>query len=130
MAFPLRVIRSCYRSQSRTDPINSTGFADFSVADTKVTVGLNGSAPAVVGTRHSADGLAIAGGTLQNVVNFGLEPAAGEALRRGQTAGIGFWQNRNGQALFRFCQKPMRHTRARPARPPSTTSGGSSCRWR
>jgi uncharacterized delta-60 repeat protein len=68
---------------------------------TKVTVGLNGAPPAVVGTGHSADGLAIAGGTVQNVVNFGLEPAAGDALHRGQTAGIGFWNSRNGQALLR-----------------------------
>jgi hypothetical protein len=71
------------------------------LAVTKVTVGLDGSAPVVVGTGHSADGLAIAGGTVQNVVNFGLEPAAGDALRRGQAAGIGFWQNRNGQALLK-----------------------------
>jgi hypothetical protein len=72
-----------------------------SLTITKVTVGLNGSAPAVVGTGHSADGLAVAEGTVQNVVNFGLQPAAGDALSRGQTAGIGFWQNRNGQALLK-----------------------------
>jgi streptogramin lyase len=65
---------------------------------TKITVGLNGSAPAVV---PNATGLAVAEGTVENVVNFGLEPAAGDALHRGQTAGIGFWNNRNGQALIR-----------------------------
>jgi hypothetical protein len=68
---------------------------------TKVTVGLNGAAPVVVGTGHSATGLAVAEGTALNVVNFGLQPAAGDALRRGQTAGIGFWNNRNGQALLK-----------------------------
>jgi hypothetical protein len=55
----------------------------------------------VVGTGHSTDALSLAAGTVQNVVNFGLEPAAGDALHRGQTAGIGFWQNKNGQALLK-----------------------------
>jgi hypothetical protein len=65
---------------------------------TKITVGLNGSPPAVVG---SSAGLAIVEGTTQNVVNFGLEPAAGDALHHGETAGIGFWNNKNGQALIK-----------------------------
>jgi hypothetical protein len=65
---------------------------------TKITVGLNGSDLAVVG---SASGLAVTEGTVQNVVNFGVKPAAGEALGHGQTAGIGFWQNKNGQALIK-----------------------------
>ena len=29
------------------------------------------------------------------------EPAAGDTLQRGQSAGIGFWNNRNGQALIK-----------------------------
>jgi streptogramin lyase len=66
-----------------------------SLTVTKITVGLNGSDPAVVG---SAAGLAVAEGTVENVVNFGLELGA---LQRGQTAGIGFWQNKNGQALIK-----------------------------
>src|SRR5438874_9212024 len=45
--------------------------------------------------------LAIVEGTTLNFVNFGLEPAAGDALHRGQTAGIGFWNNKNGQALIK-----------------------------
>jgi hypothetical protein len=69
-----------------------------SVTVTKITVGLNGSAPVVV---SSAAGLAIAEGTVENVVNFGVQPAAGDALHHGQTAGIGFWNNKNGQALIR-----------------------------
>jgi hypothetical protein len=66
-----------------------------SLTVTKITVRLDGSDPAVV---PGAAGLAIAEGTVENVVNFGL--ALG-ALHRGQTAGIGFWNNRNGQALLR-----------------------------
>jgi hypothetical protein len=72
-----------------------------SLTVTKVTVGLNGSDAVVVGGGNSAAGLAIAEGTVQNVVSFGLEPPAGDALHRGQTAGIGFWNNRNGQALVK-----------------------------
>jgi hypothetical protein len=72
-----------------------------SLTVTRVTVGLNGGSPVVVGSGHGADGLAVAEGTVQNVVNFGLEPAAGEALHHGQTAGIGFWNNKNGQALIK-----------------------------
>jgi hypothetical protein len=71
-----------------------------SLTVTKITVGLNGNAPAVIGAGNSAAGLALAEGTVQNVVNFGLVPAAGDALNRGQTAGIGFWNNKNGQALL------------------------------
>jgi hypothetical protein len=72
-----------------------------SLTVTQITVGLNGSAAAVVGSGNSATGLAIAEGTVENVVNFGLQPAAGDALHRGQTAGIGFWNNKNGQALLK-----------------------------
>src|SRR5258707_15149202 len=72
-----------------------------SLTVTKVTVGLNGSPPAVIGNGHSAAGLAIAEGTSLNFVNFGLEPVAGDALHRGETAGIGFWNNKNGQALIK-----------------------------
>jgi titin len=72
-----------------------------SLTVTKVAVGLNGSPTAVVGNGNSSPGLAIALGTTMNVVTFGVEPAAGDALHRGQTAGIGFWNNRNGQALIK-----------------------------
>jgi VCBS repeat-containing protein len=102
-------------SVSSSVPTGSSGYYQFpnllpgtyavsvpgSLTVTKVTVGLNGAAPVVVGTGHSAGGLALAEGTAQNVVNFGLAPAAGDALHRGQTAGIDFWQNRNGQALLK-----------------------------
>jgi hypothetical protein len=33
--------------------------------------------------------------------NFGEQPPAGGAVQRGQTAGIGFWNNKNGQALIK-----------------------------
>jgi hypothetical protein len=33
--------------------------------------------------------------------NFGERPAAGGAVQHGQAAGIGFWNNRNGQALIK-----------------------------
>src|SRR5262249_55038857 len=33
--------------------------------------------------------------------NFGERPAAGGPIQKGQTASIGFWNNRNGQALIR-----------------------------
>jgi hypothetical protein len=33
--------------------------------------------------------------------NFGERPAAGGAVHSGQTAGIGFWNNKNGQALIK-----------------------------
>jgi hypothetical protein len=38
----------------------------------------------------------------QNAVNynFGAQPAPGAAVGKGQAAGIGFWQNKNGQALI------------------------------
>lgn len=32
--------------------------------------------------------------------NYGEHPAAGGSVRKGQTAGIGFWNNKNGQALI------------------------------
>src|SRR5207249_193115 len=33
--------------------------------------------------------------------NFGEQPAATGAVQHGQTAGIGFWNNKNGQALIK-----------------------------
>jgi hypothetical protein len=33
--------------------------------------------------------------------NYGEQPAAGGSVHRGQTAGIGFWNNKNGQALIK-----------------------------
>src|SRR5207253_289536 len=33
--------------------------------------------------------------------NFGERPPAGSSLKAGQTAGIGFWNNKNGQALIK-----------------------------
>jgi hypothetical protein len=72
-----------------------------SLTVTEVAVGLNGSPAAVVGSGNSSPALDIAVGTTMNVVTFGVQPAAGDALRRGQTAGIGFWNNRNGQALLK-----------------------------
>ncbi len=33
--------------------------------------------------------------------NFGEQPAAGGPVTKGQTAGIGFWNNKNGQALIK-----------------------------
>src|SRR5262249_7078436 len=33
--------------------------------------------------------------------NFGERPANGGAVQHGQTAGIGFWNNKNGQALIK-----------------------------
>jgi hypothetical protein len=62
------------------------------------------------------DALGTAGGTLSNDLfrdialaadqkglnyNFGERPAPGSAETRGQSATIGFWQNRNGQALIK-----------------------------
>src|SRR5262249_55676656 len=32
--------------------------------------------------------------------NFGEQPPAGGGVQHGQTAGIGFWNNKNGQALI------------------------------
>jgi hypothetical protein len=72
-----------------------------SLTITKMAVGLNGSDPTVVGNGHSAAGLAVVEGTTLNFVNFGVEPAAGDSLHRGETAGVGFWNNKNGQALIK-----------------------------
>lgn len=38
----------------------------------------------------------------QNAINynFGEQPAPGSSVSKGQAAGIGFWQNKNGQALI------------------------------
>jgi hypothetical protein len=33
--------------------------------------------------------------------NYGEQPAAGGPIQKGQTAGIGFWNNKNGQALIK-----------------------------
>src|SRR5205085_6604111 len=33
--------------------------------------------------------------------NFGERPSAGGSVQHGQTAGIGFWNNKNGQALIK-----------------------------
>jgi hypothetical protein len=33
--------------------------------------------------------------------NFGEQPSAGGSVQHGQTAGIGFWNNKNGQALIK-----------------------------
>jgi hypothetical protein len=41
------------------------------------------------------------GGATSSTNNFALAPASGDQLKRGQTAGIGFWQNKNGQALIK-----------------------------
>jgi hypothetical protein len=40
------------------------------------------------------------GGEASATNNFALVPAAGAQLKKGQTAGIGYWQNKNGQALI------------------------------
>jgi probable HAF family extracellular repeat protein len=52
----------------------------------------------VVGDRFSVN-LAVASNGLN--YNYGERPAAGSVLHRGLTAGIGFWNNRNGQVLIR-----------------------------
>src|SRR5207253_10245159 len=33
--------------------------------------------------------------------NYGEQPSAGGSIKHGQTAGIGFWNNKNGQALIK-----------------------------
>ena len=40
-------------------------------------------------------------GSLGENYNFGERPPAGGTVSAGQTATIGFWQNKNGQALLR-----------------------------
>ena len=45
--------------------------------------------------------------------NFGERPAAGGAVGQGQTAGIGFWNNRHGQGAD---QEPQRRADQHPAR--------------
>ncbi len=44
--------------------------------------------------------LALAANSNALTYNYGERPAAGGTVRGGQTAGIGFWNNRNGQALI------------------------------
>ena len=39
-------------------------------------------------------------GATSSTNNFALTPGAGDVLKKGQTAGIGFWHNQNGQALI------------------------------
>jgi uncharacterized delta-60 repeat protein len=43
----------------------------------------------------------LAGGIDALNYNFGEQPAATGAIQHGQTAGIGFWNNKNGQALIK-----------------------------
>jgi hypothetical protein len=62
---------------------------------TKVTV--DGS---VVAAGSNNTTVSIAEGTTRDV-SFGLVPTAGSKLHEGQTAGIGFWHNKNGQALIK-----------------------------
>jgi hypothetical protein len=40
------------------------------------------------------------GGSTSSTNNFALVPGASDQLKKGQTAGIGFWHNKNGQALI------------------------------
>jgi hypothetical protein len=65
-----------------TQGINSVGTGGGSVSDDQFTVGL-------------------AAGLDAMNYNFGELPAATGAIVKGQTAGIGFWNNKNGQALIK-----------------------------
>ena len=47
--------------------------------------------------------------------NFGELPPAGGKVRDGQTAGIGFWNNKRGQALIKAPQRRHRHPARRLA---------------
>jgi serine/threonine protein kinase len=46
-------------------------------------------------------GISLAAGVNALNYNFGERPAATGPLQKGQTAGIGFWNNKNGQALIK-----------------------------
>jgi hypothetical protein len=61
------------------------------------TVGTAGGT--VVGDQFSITGLGIGIDGLN--YNFGERPAATGPITKGQTAGIGFWNNKNGQALIK-----------------------------
>jgi hypothetical protein len=46
-------------------------------------------------------GISLTAGENAMNYNYGEQPAAGGAAHTGQTAGIGFWNNKNGQALIK-----------------------------
>jgi hypothetical protein len=72
------------------------GSYTVAVAGTATLVTVDG---AIVGS-DNATTVSLAEGTT-HTVNVGLAPAAGDRLHPGQTAGIGFWHNKNGQALIK-----------------------------
>jgi probable HAF family extracellular repeat protein len=79
-------------SYTITEPQEPAGF----------TQGINSVGTAggtVSGDTFSVTGLAA--GTDGLNYNFGERPAATGAIAKGQTAGIGFWNNKNGQALVK-----------------------------
>lgn len=105
-----------------TDPDGAYNFLDLrpgtyrlaEVTDAALAQYIDGQD--ALGTIDGQDSLGTAGGTLGNDLfadialaagqkgmnyNFGERPAPGSAETRGQSATIGFWQNRNGQALIR-----------------------------
>jgi probable HAF family extracellular repeat protein len=66
-----------------TQGINSVGTAGGTVSGDQFTI------------------TSLAAGTNGLNYNFGEQPAATGAIVKGQTAGIGFWNNKNGQALIK-----------------------------
>lgn len=59
-----------------------------------------GTAGGIVG-EDQFTGIALSSGIDGLNYNFGERPLAGSAVARGQTATIGFWQNKNGQNLLK-----------------------------
>src|SRR5262249_52144955 len=90
-------------------PTNGAGYTITETQPAGHPEGLNtvGTVNAVpTGSNSSTDafsGIVISqGGSVAENYNFGEGPAAsGGGVGAGQTAGIGFWQNRNGQNLIR-----------------------------
>jgi ELWxxDGT repeat protein len=63
---------------------------------------INAMAAGLVVANDTFSGLVIPRpGSIAENYNFAERAPVGEALASGQTAGIGFWQNKNGQALIR-----------------------------
>lgn len=77
-----------------TYAITETQPAGFS--DGQETLGTAGG----VAGADTFTGIALSGGVDGLNYNFGERPLAGAAVTHGQTATIGFWQNKNGQALL------------------------------
>ena len=84
--------------------VQPSGFDDGRESLGKVTDLDLASAVAEPGTIDGNDkfsGLGLVPGAVADHYNFGERPQAGDPIGEGATAGIGFWHNKNGQALIK-----------------------------